>query len=151
MDNHPKVQLSSIGKSHENRAIYAVSMGDSKNPKIVVDCGIHAREWVRLEFVDFDLWFTNLILKKMPKTLEVYFKLKICFLSYNFSRMKNYTVKILKSGKIFSWFSFANSSPYCDMWLSCLSRATTPHPPRFSKSTRYFYTKISVRLLIRPN
>ena len=48
---------------------------------------------------------------------------------------KNTTVKILKSGKIFSCFAFANSSPYCYMWLSCLSRATTPHPPDFSKST----------------
>ena len=48
---------------------------------------------------------------------------------------KESTVKILKSGKIFSCFAFANSSPYSDMWLSCLSRATTPHPPRFSKST----------------
>ena len=49
MDNHPKIHLSSIGKSHENRAIYSVSMGDPAHPKIVVDCGIHAREWVRPE------------------------------------------------------------------------------------------------------
>ena len=47
------------------------------------------------------------------------------------------TAKILKIGKIFSCFYFANSSPYCDMWLSCLSRAITPHPSRFSKSSWY--------------
>ena len=39
------------------------------------------------------------------------------------------TAKILKIGKIFSCFYFANSSPYREMWLS---RATTPHPSRFS-------------------
>ena len=64
--------------------------------------------------------------------------------SKNFQKYQNFkslnfvffcTVKILKSGKVFSCFAFADSSPYCDMWLSCLSRATTPHPPRFSKST----------------
>ena len=47
----------------------------------------------------------------------------------------NTTAKILKSGKILCCFYFANSSPYRDMWLSCLSRATTPHSPRFSKSS----------------
>ena len=45
------------------------------------------------------------------------------------------TVKILKNGKVFSCFVFANSSSYYDMRLSCLSRATTPQSPRFSKST----------------
>ena len=48
------------------------------------------------------------------------------------------TAKILKSGKILSCYFFANSSPYYDIWLSCLSRATTPHPSRFSKSSWYF-------------
>ena len=47
------------------------------------------------------------------------------------------TAKILKSGKILRCFSFADSSPYCHTWLSCLWRATTPHPPRFSKSSYY--------------
>ena len=50
-----------------------------------------------------------------------------------------HTVKILKNGTIFSCFAFANSSAYCDMWLSCLSRATTQHPSRFSKSTWYIF------------
>ena len=50
------------------------------------------------------------------------------------------TAKNLKSGKIFSYFAFGNNSVYCDMWLSCLSCATTSHPSRFSKSTRYTKT-----------
>ena len=49
---------------------------------------------------------------------------------------------ILKSGKIFSCFAFANILPYCDMWLTCLSRATTPHLLRFSKSTWYIINKM---------
>ena len=51
------------------------------------------------------------------------------------------TTKILKSGKIFSCFFFASSSPDCDMWLSCLSCATTTHPSRFSKSSWYYELK----------
>lgn len=40
-----------------------------------------------------------------------------------------YTVKILKIGKTFSYFAFANSLPYWDMWLRWLSRHhTTPIP-----------------------
>ena len=54
-------------------------------------------------------------------------------LKRHYSRIFNFyfTAKILKSGKIFSCFYFANSSPYRDMWLSCLSRAITPSLPAF--------------------
>ena len=41
------------------------------------------------------------------------------------------TAKILKSGKTLSCISFANSSPYCDMRLSCLSRHHTTSSPLF--------------------
>ena len=64
---------------------------------------------------------------------------------------QTYAVNILKSGKIFNCFAFAYSSPRCDMWLSCLSRANTPHLSRFSKLTWYIlliYKLIHIDILI---
>ncbi|KFM71537.1 Carboxypeptidase A2, partial [Stegodyphus mimosarum] len=47
--SYPKVaKLETIGKSYENRPIYnlKISSGDSsKKPAIMMECGIHAREW----------------------------------------------------------------------------------------------------------
>lgn len=37
--------VSSIGNSVELRKLYKISIGNESLPKIVVDCGIHAREW----------------------------------------------------------------------------------------------------------
>ncbi|CBY30967.1 unnamed protein product [Oikopleura dioica] len=42
----PLASLESAGKTYENRDIYVVTIGDDSQPKIAVDCGIHAREWV---------------------------------------------------------------------------------------------------------
>ena len=46
------VQLKSIGKSHEGRDIWRLNIGLSAEdmPSIVIDCGIHAREWVSPAF-----------------------------------------------------------------------------------------------------
>ena len=35
-----------IGRTFEGRNLYAVEMGNPENPKIIIDCGIHAREWI---------------------------------------------------------------------------------------------------------
>lgn len=47
--DYPKVaSLQTVGKSYENRPIYAlkISSGNSENkPAIMMECGIHAREW----------------------------------------------------------------------------------------------------------
>ena len=56
-------------------------------------------------------------------------------------------IKILKSGKIFSCFTFAINSAYFDMWLSCRSRATTPYIPRFPNSQLYMYLSLEKTLL----
>ena len=32
-----------IGRTHENRSIYALQFGDLENPTVSIDCGIHAR------------------------------------------------------------------------------------------------------------
>ncbi|CAG5110728.1 Oidioi.mRNA.OKI2018_I69.chr2.g5101.t1.cds [Oikopleura dioica] len=39
-------KVKSAGKTFENRDIYVVTIGSDSQPKITVDCGIHAREWV---------------------------------------------------------------------------------------------------------
>lgn len=43
---NPLVSVESVGKSFEQRDIWVVSVGYDYNPKILVDCTIHAREWV---------------------------------------------------------------------------------------------------------
>ena len=45
-----KVQLDVIGKTYENRNIYTVMIGDDHLPKVVIDCGMHAREWATPAF-----------------------------------------------------------------------------------------------------
>ena len=50
---HPKYTLTTIGKSHEGRDILRVDIRrnfENVKPKIVVDCGIHAREWASPAF-----------------------------------------------------------------------------------------------------
>ena len=37
-------------KSYEGREINVVEFGDSNDPAILVDCGIHAREWAAISF-----------------------------------------------------------------------------------------------------
>ena len=44
------VSVRTIGLSHEKRPIYAVEMGNAKNPTIAIDCGMHAREWASPSF-----------------------------------------------------------------------------------------------------
>ena len=57
VDDHEFTSVSSIGKTHLNREIYVVDIFEKHAtfvgedyPKIVVDCGIHAREWVSFSF-----------------------------------------------------------------------------------------------------
>ena len=50
---HPNYRLSTIGTTHEGRDIHRVDIRrnfDNSKPKIVVDCGIHAREWASPAF-----------------------------------------------------------------------------------------------------
>ena len=50
---HPNYRLSTIGTTHEGRNIHRVDIRrnfDNSKPKIVVDCGIHAREWASPAF-----------------------------------------------------------------------------------------------------
>ena len=42
--------LKTIGQSHEGRDIYRLDIGDTSLPTMVVDCGIHAREWASPAF-----------------------------------------------------------------------------------------------------
>ena len=42
--------MKSIGKSVEGRDIYRVDIGNPNMAKIVIDCGIHAREWASPAF-----------------------------------------------------------------------------------------------------
>ena len=46
------VHLESIGKSHEKRDIWRLKIGLNAEdmPSMVIDCGIHAREWVSPAF-----------------------------------------------------------------------------------------------------
>ena len=44
------VTLKTIGQSHEGRDIYRLDIGDTSLPSMVVDCGIHAREWASPAF-----------------------------------------------------------------------------------------------------
>ena len=48
--------LMSIGKSFEGRDIWAVTIGKKNRPKIVIDCGVHAREWISPAFC---LWLID--------------------------------------------------------------------------------------------
>ena len=53
-DENDLVAFKSIGKSFENRDIWTVEIGHEYNPKIIIDCGIHAREWVRMRVIYFN-------------------------------------------------------------------------------------------------
>ena len=53
-DENDLVAFKSIGKSFENRDIWTVEIGHDYNPKIIIDCGIHAREWVRMRVIYFN-------------------------------------------------------------------------------------------------
>ena len=46
--------MESIGKSIEDREILAVRIGTDYNPKIAIDCGIHAREWASHDLGSFN-------------------------------------------------------------------------------------------------
>ena len=76
------MKVTSIGNSVELRKLYKISIGDEALPKIVVDCGIHAREWAA------HAWCYKLIddlvnggskdMKRVVKRkIELYKKLKI--------------------------------------------------------------------------
>ena len=54
--NNPGVVVKSIGKSFESRDIWAVEIGNKQRPKIVIDCGVHAREWISPAFC---LWLID--------------------------------------------------------------------------------------------
>ena len=47
---HHFVQLLDLGRSHENRTIFGVKIGVSplgdETPSVVIDGGMHAREWI---------------------------------------------------------------------------------------------------------
>ena len=68
MDN---VEVESYGRSIEDRELYVVSIGDPTNPTMVVDCGMHAREWVSFAFC---LYFINDLLNGENKawTEDIY-------------------------------------------------------------------------------
>ena len=46
----PNVKVESYGKSYENRDLLAVRIGNPSNRAIIIDCGIHAREWASPAF-----------------------------------------------------------------------------------------------------
>jgi len=48
--NSDGATVHSIGKSFEDREIYRVDIGNTNMPKIIIDCGIHAREWASPAF-----------------------------------------------------------------------------------------------------
>ena len=49
-DKSNGVTLKTIGQSHEGRDIYRLDIGYTSLPTMVVDCGIHAREWASPAF-----------------------------------------------------------------------------------------------------
>ncbi|CBY23619.1 unnamed protein product [Oikopleura dioica] len=49
----PTQWLKTYGKSYENRPLHVIDIGDKKDPTIVIECGIHAREWVSVAFCPF--------------------------------------------------------------------------------------------------
>ena len=55
--------VESIGKSIEDREILAVRIGTDYNPKIAIDCGIHAREWASHDSGSFNGKFGRAVTK----------------------------------------------------------------------------------------
>ncbi|CAH2094781.1 unnamed protein product [Euphydryas editha] len=81
---HPKsMQLQSIGKTREKRDILAarIVLENAKNkPTVIVEGGIHAREWISIAFVTYFLHqiltskeSNNMALSKVAESYEWYF------------------------------------------------------------------------------
>ncbi|RWS03381.1 carboxypeptidase B-like protein [Dinothrombium tinctorium] len=63
-----KVIYSTIGKTYENRNIYAMVIDENPNeskPVVMLECGIHAREWVSPATC---LWISNQLLKNSSES-----------------------------------------------------------------------------------
>ncbi|XP_063831078.1 uncharacterized protein LOC135080360 [Ostrinia nubilalis] len=57
--NPTEVKMFSIGKTYENRNIYAVRIilrGSKRRSKVIVEGGIHAREWISPAFVTYMMY-----------------------------------------------------------------------------------------------
>lgn len=66
------VNISSIGKSVEDRNIYLATLSSPEKRKksiVVIECGIHAREWISPAFC---LWVMDDILRSNRKLLDKY-------------------------------------------------------------------------------
>ena len=64
--NPKKVEVSSFGKSFQNMDLKVVKMFGGVLPKnkfVVIECGIHAREWISHAFC---MWFINKMLSGSP-------------------------------------------------------------------------------------
>ena len=61
----PENLLKTYGKSYENRALHVIDIGDEKDPAVVIECGIHAREWVSVAFCPFLI--NQILTKKWEK------------------------------------------------------------------------------------
>ena len=48
--NRPSTNVSSYGESEEGHELLVVNIGKPEKPTILVDCGMHAREWISVSF-----------------------------------------------------------------------------------------------------
>ena len=84
---YPNVNVSSIGKSIEGRDLNLVTINGGRNlPKIFIDAGIHAREWISPAST---LFFMDKLTKVLKRLVIVSTILKIeiisCFIHIKYS------------------------------------------------------------------
>lgn len=70
-DHQSTMSVFSMGKSYENRDIWMAKVTNSSdaNPIVMIECGMHAREWISPAFC---LWVLDDILNKNPDMLSRY-------------------------------------------------------------------------------